>query len=138
MNRSEFRALALVRSGDARVLLDARRWDGTYYLAGYVIECALKACIAKTFRKGNIPQKGDVDKIYVHNLKVLLKLADLERALEAAMQADQQLEVAWSNVSRWTETSRYERRRTAAEARDLFEAVTDPAHGMLQWIQRSW
>jgi HEPN domain-containing protein len=31
---------------DSRVLLDASHWDGCAYLAGYVIECSLKAVIA--------------------------------------------------------------------------------------------
>lgn len=30
---------------DSKVLLDALRWDGSAYLAGYVIECSLKATI---------------------------------------------------------------------------------------------
>lgn len=30
---------------DSKVLLDAQRWEGSVYLAGYVIECSLKAMI---------------------------------------------------------------------------------------------
>ena len=30
---------------DSKVLLDAQRWDGSAYLAGYVIECSLQALI---------------------------------------------------------------------------------------------
>ena len=30
---------------DSRTLLDAQRWDNSAYLAGYVIECSLKALI---------------------------------------------------------------------------------------------
>ena len=32
---------------DARALLAAGCWAGAYYLAGYALECALKACILK-------------------------------------------------------------------------------------------
>ena len=30
---------------DSKVLLDAERWDDSAYLAGYVVECSIKACI---------------------------------------------------------------------------------------------
>jgi hypothetical protein len=47
MNRGEFQELAMIRLQDAKMLLDSECYDGAYYLTGYVIECALKACIAK-------------------------------------------------------------------------------------------
>lgn len=47
MNRSDFQDLAQIRLAEAAALLQAERFDGAYYLAGYAVECALKACIAK-------------------------------------------------------------------------------------------
>jgi HEPN domain-containing protein len=47
MNRNYFRQLAELRLKEAKALLAAELPDGTYYLAGYAVECALKACIAK-------------------------------------------------------------------------------------------
>ena len=35
------------RLREARALLGVRCWSGAYYLAGYAIECGLKACIIK-------------------------------------------------------------------------------------------
>ena len=32
---------------EAKALLDQGMWDGAYYLAGYAVELALKACIIK-------------------------------------------------------------------------------------------
>jgi hypothetical protein len=49
MNRAELQQLAEARLADAQVLLEAGRLDGAYYLLGYVVECALKSCIAKQF-----------------------------------------------------------------------------------------
>lgn len=43
LSRSDFQRLADVRIAEAKVLLDAGMWDGAYYLAGYAVECALKA-----------------------------------------------------------------------------------------------
>jgi hypothetical protein len=48
MNRNEFQRIARARVADARVLLGAKRYSGAYYLCGYAIECALKACIGQT------------------------------------------------------------------------------------------
>jgi len=47
VNRADFQELAQIRLRDAEVLLENGRFDGAYYIAGYSVECALKACIAK-------------------------------------------------------------------------------------------
>jgi len=45
LNRPQLHQLAEDRVLDAKALLDAGRWSGAYYLAGYAIECGLKACV---------------------------------------------------------------------------------------------
>lgn len=47
MDRGEFQQLSKVRLQEARALLKMGLSDGAYYLAGYAVEFALKACIAK-------------------------------------------------------------------------------------------
>ena len=46
--RAEFQELANERLEEAKALLDVGKWNGAYYLAGYAVEIALKACIIKT------------------------------------------------------------------------------------------
>jgi HEPN domain-containing protein len=46
--RAEFQQLAHARLEESKALPDLGRWDGAYYLAGYTVELALKACIIKT------------------------------------------------------------------------------------------
>ncbi len=58
MNRSSLQNLANERIKDAEALLMAGRWSGAYYLAGYAVECALKACFAKKTREYDFPQKS--------------------------------------------------------------------------------
>lgn len=53
MNRAELRNLAKLRLAEAQTLLAAARWSGAYYLSGYSVECALKACIAKNTRRSD-------------------------------------------------------------------------------------
>jgi hypothetical protein len=47
MNRAEFQKLSDLRLHESKALLTAGLPQGAYYLAGYAVECALKACIAK-------------------------------------------------------------------------------------------
>ncbi len=41
---------------DAEVLLDAGQWSGAYYLAGYAVECGLKACAAEMTNQHDLSQ----------------------------------------------------------------------------------
>lgn len=65
MNRAELQRLAQERISDARVLLDARRWPAAYYLAGYAVECALKACIAKLMKSEEYPDRNFAEKCWL-------------------------------------------------------------------------
>jgi hypothetical protein len=55
MNRADLQALADLRVKEATILLDANCFEGAYYLLGYAIECALKACIAKQIKQHDFP-----------------------------------------------------------------------------------
>ena len=138
MKRQEFRRLALIRLDDARALLRARRYAGAYYLAGYAVECGLKACVAQTFKAATIPGKGEVDKIYTHNLPALVRYAGLDTALTAAIATDADFQVNWTITLNWKEQTRYERERSQAEAASLAAVIADPTHGLLRWIRQHW
>jgi len=45
VTRLEWQQLAERWLVDAKRLLDDHRWSAAYYLAGYAVECGLKACI---------------------------------------------------------------------------------------------
>jgi hypothetical protein len=47
MNRNDFQKISRLRVKEAKALLDNGYPAGAYYLMGYAVECALKACIAK-------------------------------------------------------------------------------------------
>jgi len=138
MNRTDFQQLADVRVHEARILLEAGCLAGSYYLAGYAVECALKACIARQTKQYDFPDKELVGQIYNHNPKQLLKAAGLEKDLEEAMRDNKHLERNWAVVLKWTEGSRYEPVRSEGEARDLFLAITDVHNGVLPWLKKHW
>jgi len=69
MNRSDFKKLAKVRLKDAQALLEKGCYSGAYYLAGYAVECGLKACIAKQTREFDFPpDRKVIDAVYIHDL----------------------------------------------------------------------
>ncbi len=133
----DLKALADTRAADAQYLLAGGRHSAAYYLAGYAIECGLKAVIAHSFRAGVIPSKRFVDKVYTHNLSELLSLAGLKGQLDADSDQSADLRAAWAIVSSWNEASRYELIDPFG-ATAMVEAVTNAQYGMMQWLRRHW
>ena len=138
MNRSDFQQLADVRIDEAMALLAQGKFDGAYYLAGYAVECGLKACIARLTSQDDYPPKPKyIYDYYSHEIEKLVKTAGLTAQRDADAAADPDLLANWQFVKDWTEESRYER-RTQAQAQQLITAITDAAHGVLPWIKRRW
>ena len=138
MNRSDFQQLADMRIDEAMVLLAQGKFDGAYYLAGYAVECGLKACIARLTSQDAYPPKPKfIHDYYSHEIEKLVKTAGLTAQRDADAAADPDLQANWQVVKDWSEESRYER-KTAAEAQRLIAAITDAAHGVLPWIKRRW
>jgi len=87
VDRKDLQALSRIRAKEAKALLDAGLHDGAFYLAGYAVECALKACIAKKTSRHEFPDKDRVNKSYTHKLDELIKLAELEESHKAEMKS---------------------------------------------------
>ena len=137
MNRTDLQELAQVRIAEAELLAAQGRWDGAYYLAGYAVECALKACFAKSVNQHDFPDKQRVLAVYQHDLANLMRVSGVEGHLQSDSIADPDLRLNWEKVTTWTEQSRYTR-WTQAQAEALLTAIADPAHGVLPWITRHW
>jgi HEPN domain-containing protein len=133
-DRATFLELAQSRLDEARLLLANGFPSGAYYLAGYAIECALKAMIARQFRADEIPDRRLVDRIYVHDLGKLLTLAGLKDPLDAEMETNSGLRERWSTVTTWSERARYEI-WTEEGASAMIEAVGGE-QGLLPWLQK--
>ncbi len=138
MNRTELQQLADLRLSDAEALLKARRWQAAYYLLGYCVECALKACAAKQFRLHEIPDRKLVTSFYTHRLDELVTISGVKSLLENRTQTDPSFQVNWNTIRDWSEASRYELGVSEARARDMFEAVTNPGSGILPWLKTQW
>ena len=138
LDRIDLQNLAELRVKDAKLLIDNGQFDGGYYLAGYAVECALKAVFAKRTRQHEFPDLNIAKKVYTHNLKELLDASGLKGAVDQEFAKDPSLRDNWEIVRAWSEASRYEAGRLKDEADDLFKAITDPAHGILSCIQKYW
>jgi hypothetical protein len=134
--RKDFQDLAKLRADEATVLTNNRKQQGAYYLAGFAIECALKACIAKRTKRHQFPLGRDyVNEVYQHNLEGLLKVANLEKKLEEEMKRNPGFAVNWGVVKDWDVERRYD--LTGLKGSDMVTAVTAP-DGVLQWIKQHW
>ena len=134
MNRDDFHKLTQERLKDVQALLKRERYSGAYYLCGYIIECALKACIAKRTKEFDFPPRPAMTReIYVHDPVKLVKSAGLTGAVDEFCMQDGEFEKNWALTQKWNEESRYES-RTELEARELYDAITNKKHGVLQWI----
>jgi hypothetical protein len=137
VNRILFRDLAEERARDALGLINIGQWSGAYYLAGYAVECGLKACIARKTSQDDFPDKEFAIKCFTHRFDPLVILAGLESAFKAKVLVDRTFDDYWQIVVRWDETARY-KIWSESDARDLYEATTNPTSGALSWIKAHW
>jgi HEPN domain-containing protein len=118
------------RMVDAQVLLNAGRWRGAMYMAGYSVECLLKTRLMRMFDcrhlqelddelqgKGILPVQATV---FTHQLESLLRLTGASERLR-------QNEAHWrlfNKVNRWIPAWRYTADPSNPDdANDFLEAV---------------
>jgi len=136
ITRREFQRLADLRAEEAGVLVRNRKQQGAYYLAGYAVECALKACIARATKRYEFPPKPEyVRKLYVHDLDKLLQLAGIDLQLENDMRTNTALANNWNVVKVWDDKTRYV--ASGLKGRDMYQALIGP-DGVLTWIKQRW
>jgi HEPN domain-containing protein len=138
VNRSDLQRLADLRLNDARILFEAGAFSASYYLAGYAIECALKACVAKQVKEFDFPDRRLAERSYTHNLPQLVEVAGIRAQLESATTANHLLRDNWLLVKEWSEASRYTLDRSEKAAQDMLVALTDETNGVLPWLKKFW
>jgi len=136
LTRKDFQVLAKLRDKEAGTLSKYGDEQGAYYLAGYAVECALKACIAKKSKRWEFPPKRKyVDQVYTHDLNLLLQAAELDKQLDLDMESNLKLAANWTAVTDWNENSRYV--ISSLNGKDLYLAITG-RNGVLPWIKHHW
>ena len=138
LNRESLQRLAELRVAEARLLLDNGHHPGAYYLAGYAVECALKACIAKQVREFDFPNRKLTEKSYSHSLVRLLGTAQLDKTLAQAQKIEPALGANWEIVAQWSVESRYQTDVSQERCQRLYSAITNINNGILPWIKMHW
>jgi HEPN domain-containing protein len=123
---SDLRKMARARVEDAKALYAAGRYDGAVYIAGYAVECQLKARIATgLLAQGEWPESNSefesFSRMKSHKLEDLLRLSGREARLSAP-----KYQAAWSYILRnWKPESRYAKIGTvnAQAAENMIAAV---------------
>jgi hypothetical protein len=136
MRRADLKALSRTRLQDAALLLAGGRYAASYYLLGYSVECAIKARIAKQFKADSIPDRTLVNSIYQHDLEKLVRVAGLDADLMDRRRQNPEFDAKWTLVRDWRPEMRYSMHILRRDAQDMHDAVTDPTHGVLQWLHR--
>jgi hypothetical protein len=120
------------------MLLANRRYSAAYYLAGYAIECGLKACIARQIRQYEFPPSARFSRdVFTHDLRELVRHADLVNQRDARVARSPQFKLNWEVVQRWSERSRYEN-WTRQQAQQILDAIDQTLAGVMQWIRQHW
>jgi hypothetical protein len=137
LTKADLERLAQIRLEDAISLFNANRASSAYYLAGYSVELAFKACIAKIIQPNTIPDKAFINAIYTHKLDSLHSTAGLRPQFDADTKVDSQFAAYWAIVNNWSEESRYEFWDPISAA-SLLQAIQEPNHGVFQWVKKHW
>ena len=135
MNKFDLENLADIRIKEAGILLREASYPGAYYLAGYAVECILKACIAKDVRQFDFPNKKRVLDSHTHDFSKLIDVATLRKELNDKESRDPQFKLNWAVVSNWNEQNRYDPNIEEQEANDIYNAIIDPNSGVLVWLK---
>ena len=131
MLRTDLQRLSRLRAREARTLFAAGHYDGANYLAGYAVECALKACIARRTQRHEFPERERVLRAWSHNLGQLLYEAHVPVARDDAVEAQ------WAVVKDWSVDARYAVGKSAAEVQGFLAAAIGQ-RGVVAWLKRYW
>lgn len=138
MNKIELETLSETRIREAELLFNNDEFGGAYYLAGYSVECALKACICKQVKEFDFPNKKLAQDSHTHKLQNLVGVAGLKQKLKAHEEQNESFRLNWAVAKDWNEFSRYEVNIEKTKASDLIEAIIDNESGILQWLKKFW
>lgn len=128
------------RMDDARALLNATRWRGAMYMAGYSVECLLKTKLMHRFNCRHLSEleeelqaRGILSArttVFTHQLELLLRLTD---AVDRLRQNEEHWRL-FNMVNRWVPAWRYTADLSNAEdATDFLGAVEK----LLHWIEHN-
>jgi HEPN domain-containing protein len=128
------------RRADADALFEKQRWRGAMYLAGYAIECLIKAKLMERFKQSNLEDLEtefkrrhvipDRSSLFDHRIELYVGASGRLDALRS----DNALWRSFNIANRWIPSWRYNPDLSnRADAEDFLFAVD----AMLEWIRNN-
>jgi hypothetical protein len=125
------------RRADAQALFEKERWRGAMYIAGYAIECLIKAKLMEMFKQGNLEGLevelkrrhliSEGSSLFDHRIELYLRASGRLDALKD----DTVLWRSFSIANRWIPSWRYNPDLSSPAATKEFLSAVDT---MLRWI----
>jgi len=154
MNSSEkIKQLAYERLAEAKILCNAGKYNGAFYLAGYSVELMLKAKVCQHFKIDNLFDKNgcniqgisDLRKVVeTHDINLLLIFSGLEGEFRKAKGDNEILRDSYlfftactGNKIDWNEQVRYLSEPKAKEIVERFIVLLNDSNGILKWIENN-
>jgi len=97
-----------------------------------------KSLYREQIKEFDFPDKKLVNDSYSHDLLRLLRLSGVGHLFDTQLKTNSALESNWAVVKDWSEESRYDATTVEKLARDMYDAVTDTANGVLPWLKNHW
>lgn len=138
VRQDELKKLANERLKEAKVLAERGYFDGAIYLAGYVVELALKARICSHL---DLEEYRNENYFLTHEYPKLIILGGLRKKL-IEQKKNEAFFNNWSEIEKWGPELRYrpigsvEERKNEAEA--YLNALEDVENGVFTWVQSLW
>jgi hypothetical protein len=144
--RVKFQELADRRLSEAKVLLTASQYEGAFYLAGYAVECGLKAAVCNTLQTDIFEESPELQKGFkTHRLDHLIVLSGLSKRLSADAGNDPGLSLAANlftlppfNVFRWEGWSEEIRYNSEVCEQMICEQFVEHVEQFLVWLRKHW
>lgn len=137
---SELAIASRQRLADAKILLNASRWRGAMYMAGYAVECLLKTKLMHIYDCKNLRELEDLLRqrsvlpahrtVFTHQLEDLIKLAPGYNRL---MQNRDMLSL-FNKINQWMPSWRYTSKPT--NRREAIEFMTS-IERFIHWISNN-
>lgn len=144
--RAEFQTLANNRLNEAKTLQSAGHHEAAFYLAGYAVECGLKAAVCRTLQIDIFNMPTDIHKGFkTHRLDYLIVLAGLSQRLATDLATDESLSIAAnlflkppSGVERWQSWSEEVRYNVIPCKSTDSQDFIDNTDYFISWLKNHW
>lgn len=136
----DLKRLSKDRFEEGIILADKGKTEGAYYLLGYAIENALKACICKKMGLEEYPPNIDNPRSFMtHKIDDLIVLAGLSKEL-VNKQKDTKFEFHWKLIKQWNTEFRYQKAGTidTDKLAKFLVAINHKEKGVLSWLKEYW